>query len=981
MSEITILGIKVDAKQALSATRQVGRAFKGLGKQVFSLRGAIAGAGIGLLLKGISSSGKEFEQSIANLGAITGATGKDLEFLADKAKEFGKTTTLSATQAATALKLIASAKPDLLESGEALSFVTEQAIALAEATGQDLATSADTLGTSLNQFSAGAEEAGRFINVLAAGAKFGSSAVRETAEALKFAGTVASAAGISFEKTNAAIQLLAKIGIKGGEAGSALRNVFLKLAATGRDDLNPEIVGLSQALTNLKAEGYTTAEMTKLFGLRSVVAANQLVAQIDELQNLTLKLTDTGTAYEQQIKNTDTLDGSIKALGSAFESLQITLAAGVNPALRDLTDAGTSNLRAIDNMFNRMAEGGDALSSILVPIMNGVTFGFGAMGLAIGAVAAKTEAFFEVFAGPMMALFRSNAKLLSGDLSGALDELTNAPDRIGSAWNRIGTINKLARDDIAALHNDIYILGPAAIKTAMEVKKALASAFIIEGGAKEVPKAIDRFKIRIEQLNKVREESIASGKLATTVNSEYSRSVAAAMGNLASYTKQEKEAAIAKTNSAEATGSLTDANKEAAKELEGMIFSIRAETGQLGLKGAKLLEQRLRYGDLSEAVANYKGDTEALILAIIKEQEAHDRTTQSLKDSTKAKNDAAAATKELEQLIMRYGTTQEKQNLLEINLEKTRLRLVDAGMDAVTVDRLLNEERTRGMLSLQNLNLEEQKHIATLQAQANMIDAQISADEANGLLSARDAAYAHNKALDKLIEAEEKYIAVLREKGVLDSDPRIMQHKASIVKLGAQYKTLGKEVSDTLEGPFTDFFDDIMDGTKSVEEAFRDMAMAILNEFTNLIAKDLGRQLAQSIGGGFSGGGSGGGGSSSGGLLGDIFGGIGGLFGGSSGATSRSVSLDEFFSPGFNAFAGGTDFAAGGLSLVGEKGPELVNLPRGSKVTPNDKMGGVTINQTNNITVSGGGQQGRETGAQIAAQIGMSTNRVLKRNT
>jgi SLT domain-containing protein len=35
------------------------------------------------------------------------------------------------------------------------------------------------------------------------------------------------------------------------------------------------------------------------------------------------------------------------------------------------------------------------------------------------------------------------------------------------------------------------------------------------------------------------------------------------------------------------------------------------------------------------------------------------------------------------------------------------------------------------------------------------------------------------------------------------------------------------------------------------------------------------------------------------------------------------------------AHANGTDYAPGGLSLVGERGPEWVNLPRGSKVWPN----------------------------------------------
>lgn len=39
------------------------------------------------------------------------------------------------------------------------------------------------------------------------------------------------------------------------------------------------------------------------------------------------------------------------------------------------------------------------------------------------------------------------------------------------------------------------------------------------------------------------------------------------------------------------------------------------------------------------------------------------------------------------------------------------------------------------------------------------------------------------------------------------------------------------------------------------------------------------------------------------------------------------------------AFAGGTPYAPGGLSLVGEDGPEVLNIPRGSKITPNHRMG------------------------------------------
>lgn len=55
-------------------------------------------------------------------------------------------------------------------------------------------------------------------------------------------------------------------------------------------------------------------------------------------------------------------------------------------------------------------------------------------------------------------------------------------------------------------------------------------------------------------------------------------------------------------------------------------------------------------------------------------------------------------------------------------------------------------------------------------------------------------------------------------------------------------------------------------------------------------------------------------------------------------------------------FAVGTDYAPGGMAVVGEHGPELVNLPRGSQVTPAQKTarmmnsgsrGGVTIQSMN----------------------------------
>lgn len=54
---------------------------------------------------------------------------------------------------------------------------------------------------------------------------------------------------------------------------------------------------------------------------------------------------------------------------------------------------------------------------------------------------------------------------------------------------------------------------------------------------------------------------------------------------------------------------------------------------------------------------------------------------------------------------------------------------------------------------------------------------------------------------------------------------------------------------------------------------------------------------------------------------------------GSNLAVHALTSLRKFV--GFPGYANGTNYATGGLSLVGERGPELVNLPRGAQVLPN----------------------------------------------
>ena len=307
---------------------------------------------------------RKFTATISDLSAITGATGKQLEFLRKKSLEYGATTTLTASQAAEAFKLVASAKPDLLENADALAAVTKQAIILAEASGSTLPEAAITVTLALNQYGASADQAARFINVLAAGAKFGSSEIANTAAALKNSGLVARDAGTSFEELNAVIQVLAKGTIKAEEAGVGLRNIYLNLAIQTNDKFKPAVVGFTQAMKNLKAANLSTTEMLKIFGKKNIVAAKQVIKNADALAILTKRLTGTKTALEQAKVKVDNLDGDIKKMNSAWESVALTLGNRFDPALRSLTQALTWSSKIIKTITIRLSLYGEMIGVV-----------------------------------------------------------------------------------------------------------------------------------------------------------------------------------------------------------------------------------------------------------------------------------------------------------------------------------------------------------------------------------------------------------------------------------------------------------------------------------------------------------------------------------------------------------------------------------------------------------------------------------------
>jgi lambda family phage tail tape measure protein/TP901 family phage tail tape measure protein len=343
-------------RNAQEDARKTDEAYSRMGKTIAGVAGRLVGfAGAGLSLGAIITTTREYGQALSDLSAITGATGAQLKTLDEAAQEMGRSTEYSATQAVEALKLMASAKPELLQTADGLTAATKSALTLAQAAGSTLPDATRTLALSLNQFGAGAQEADRYINVLAAGAKFGASEIADTAAAIKNGGVAAAQAGVGFETLNAAIQVLAEREIKGGEAGTALRNVILSLEKGTDKTLKPSVVGLSGALENLSKKNLSTAQAVKMFGVENINAASVLVDNRSKLDALTQSLTGTQTAHEQAAIRVNNLNGDVMGLTSAFEGLIIKVGQSSTGPMRSGIQSITDGINLLTDNFNAVA--------------------------------------------------------------------------------------------------------------------------------------------------------------------------------------------------------------------------------------------------------------------------------------------------------------------------------------------------------------------------------------------------------------------------------------------------------------------------------------------------------------------------------------------------------------------------------------------------------------------------------------------------
>lgn len=360
-------GMGRDARAGLG---KVGGMLKSMPVQLAVVGAAVVvatAAFVGMVkaIKFAAKIGIEFEQKMADINAILSPTKKEFKQLEGLARDLGKSTAFSASEAAQAF----------IEMGK-LGLTTQQIMAasadvlsLAAASGAELAESAEVMVSTLSQFGLKAEDSTRVADVMAKSFTTSALDMNKFKEAMKSAGPVAAATGVELEETTAALAVLSNSAIAGSRAGTAMKNILIEMSDPAgkvgkqlaksalnidtfvkKGKLSKEVgdritkVGLAgSSVTDkfklLKAQGLNASQVMDKFGRISGTAAISLIKNSDSIEKYEKSLKKAnGAAKEMAEKRLNSIAGKTKQLNSMMEELGLTLFDTFKGATKDLLD-------------------------------------------------------------------------------------------------------------------------------------------------------------------------------------------------------------------------------------------------------------------------------------------------------------------------------------------------------------------------------------------------------------------------------------------------------------------------------------------------------------------------------------------------------------------------------------------------------------------------------------------------------------------
>ncbi|MDN7935194.1 phage tail tape measure protein [Burkholderia metallica] len=356
------LGASIDR---MSAKQRRIDALNSRRDQLQAQRGELRGQMIGTAAMGVAVGAPlvksarmaiEFEDSMAKVGAVSNSSADELKQLTAQARQLGRDTVFTASQAAAGQQFLAMAG---FKTGQIMAAMPGM-LDIAAAGNIDLGSAADIASNILTGFGLKAEKATDVADVLARTFTTSNTDLAQLGDAMKYVAPVANALGVSLEQTSAMVGLLGDAGIQGSMAGTALRAGFLRLAKlpkmaekelakmgirtmdkSGKMKDMPVLLKEIAEKTAKMESGTRAAFVSRVFGVEASAAflkllddakAGTLDAKIADLQNAG------GTGRRIADMMNATTGGALRRMNSAIEDTAIELGNLFLPTIADAAE-------------------------------------------------------------------------------------------------------------------------------------------------------------------------------------------------------------------------------------------------------------------------------------------------------------------------------------------------------------------------------------------------------------------------------------------------------------------------------------------------------------------------------------------------------------------------------------------------------------------------------------------------------------------
>ena len=378
--------------------KSVGSSMRGVGQSMVAGITLPVSLGLGMAIK----KSMDFEGQMSKVGAISGATSKEMKAMKDQAIDLGAKTSLSATEVADGMKEMSAKGFTANQTMKAMPGI----IAAAEASGSSMAETSNVVASALNGFGLEAKDSTHIADVLAEAANKSSADIGDLGQTFKYVAPIAKTLGMSLEDSSAAAMVMADAGIDASSAGTSMRMSLLRMAkptAKGKQamdelgvsltDAEGNFVGLPKLIEQFKTGMQGMTKEQKLATISNIVgteASSAFLTLIDagpkkiDKYSKSLKNSN-GASAEAAAKMKDNLKGAVEQLGGAFESLGLIIGDALTPFLKGLATAVTWVVDKISSMPKWVITT-ITVMTLLAAAIGPVVVGLGMLVASIGAI-------------------------------------------------------------------------------------------------------------------------------------------------------------------------------------------------------------------------------------------------------------------------------------------------------------------------------------------------------------------------------------------------------------------------------------------------------------------------------------------------------------------------------------------------------------------------------------------------------------------